>query len=111
MTDHLSNHHRQTLTHLLDHQHAGNIHWREVRSLLEAVGEVEEELHGFARRCVQATRAIRAGEVLEEGHNIAILRPGSRTSGVHPRELPRLSGRPASRDIDAGEGIREGDWT
>ena len=49
MTDHLSNHHRQTLAHLLDHQHAGNIHWREVRSLLEAVGEVEEEHNGKVR--------------------------------------------------------------
>lgn len=49
MTEHLSNHHRQTLAHLLDHQHAGNIRWREVRSLVEAIGEVEEERNGKVR--------------------------------------------------------------
>ena len=46
MSEHLNNHHRNTLEHLLDHQHSGNIHWREVRSLLEAVGSVEEEHNG-----------------------------------------------------------------
>ena len=55
MTEHLSHHHRETLQHVLDHQHAGNIHWREVRSLLEAVGEVETEKNGKVRITVGDT--------------------------------------------------------
>ena len=46
MSEHLNNHHRNTLEELLDHQHTGNMHWREVRSLLEAVGTVEENHSG-----------------------------------------------------------------
>lgn len=46
MPDHLSNHHRDTLAELFDHQRAGNVEWRKVRSLLEAVGTVEEEHNG-----------------------------------------------------------------
>jgi sialic acid synthase SpsE len=70
----------------------------------------EEELHAFARRRVQALRSIHAGETLEEGVNIAILRPGRRSPGVHPKELSSLLGRPAARDIDAGDGVQQGDW-
>ena len=46
MSEHLNNHHRNTLQELLDHQHTGTIHWREVRSLLEAVGTVEDAHNG-----------------------------------------------------------------
>ena len=46
MSEHLNNHHRNTLQELLDHQHTGNMHWREVRSLLEAVGTVEDAHNG-----------------------------------------------------------------
>ena len=46
-----------------------------------------------------------------EGRNIAILRPGKQRPGVHPRELPRLVGRPAARDIPVGDGIGPGDWS
>lgn len=74
------------------------------------VGEAEQELFRFARRRVQATRAIRAGETLEEGVNVAILRPGGRSPGVHPRQLSSLLGRAASRDIAEGDGIQQGDW-
>jgi len=42
MTEHLSNHHRNTLENLFNHERSGNIHWREIESLLEAVGTVEE---------------------------------------------------------------------
>lgn len=45
MSEHLSHHHRTTLEHLFDHQRS-NIHWREVRHLLEAVGTVEDEHNG-----------------------------------------------------------------
>jgi hypothetical protein len=46
MSDHLTHHHRQTLSHLFDHQQAGNIHWREVESLLDHIGDVEHEHNG-----------------------------------------------------------------
>lgn len=74
------------------------------------IGSAEEELHAFARRRVQTIRPVRAGETFEEGVNIAILRPGSRSPGVHPKELAALLGRPATRDIAAGDGVQDGDW-
>ena len=46
MSEHLSNHHRETLREVFDHQHHDNIQWRKVRSLLEAVGTVEERKDG-----------------------------------------------------------------
>lgn len=42
----LSNHHRTTLEEIFDHQASGNIEWRKVRSLLEAVGTVSERHDG-----------------------------------------------------------------
>ena len=43
---HLSNHHRETLTHILQHPLGHNIEWRDVLSLQEAVATVEETPHG-----------------------------------------------------------------
>ena len=42
----LNNHHRDTLEKILAHPASANIEWREVRSLLEAVGTVTEEHNG-----------------------------------------------------------------
>src|SRR6478609_8547307 len=42
----LSNHHRETVQKILDHPASGNVEWRQVLSLLEAIGEVEEEHNG-----------------------------------------------------------------
>jgi hypothetical protein len=47
--EHLSNHHRSTLREIFDHQSSGTIEWRKVRSLLAAVGTVEEEHDGKLR--------------------------------------------------------------
>ena len=46
MTGELGSHHRDTLEKLFNHPTSGNIEWRQVRSLLEAVGEVTEEHNG-----------------------------------------------------------------
>jgi hypothetical protein len=46
MTSELSNHHRDTLQRILSHPASGNIEWRQVLSLLNAVGIVEEEHNG-----------------------------------------------------------------
>jgi hypothetical protein len=38
--------HRRTLEQILRHPAGGNVEWRQVRSLLEAVGEVTDEQNG-----------------------------------------------------------------
>jgi hypothetical protein len=45
-SDDLNNHHRDTLKKILDHPASGNVEWRQVLSLLEAIGTVEEEHNG-----------------------------------------------------------------
>lgn len=89
---------------------------REVRLAEQALGDGlkrvladEQELAAFARRGLQATRAIASGETLREGENFAILRPGQQRLGAHPRHLERFEGRPAARAIPAGEGLQIGD--
>jgi hypothetical protein len=42
----LNNHHRETVRKILDHPASGNIEWRQVLSLLEAIGEAVEEHNG-----------------------------------------------------------------
>jgi len=42
----LDNRHRDTLRKVFDHPASGNIEWRQVLSLLEAVGSVREEHNG-----------------------------------------------------------------
>jgi hypothetical protein len=41
--------HRNTLERILRHPASGNIEWRQVRSLLEAVGSVVDEPNGNVR--------------------------------------------------------------
>jgi N-acetylneuraminate synthase len=88
-----------------------------IRAVEQALGDgvkrvltAEEELATYARRGVQATRAIVRGEILREGENIAVLRPGVQALGVHPRHLRDVEGKPATRDIGIGEGVHPGDW-
>lgn len=42
----LSHHHRATVEKILAHPASGNLEWREVLSLLEAIGEVREQHNG-----------------------------------------------------------------
>lgn len=44
--EHLSGHHRSTLQEIFSHPTSGNVEWRKVLSLLEAVGTVTEEHNG-----------------------------------------------------------------
>lgn len=69
----------------------------------------ERELLAYAQRAVQATRDIAKGEELQEGVNVAVLRPGKQKKGAHPRHLARMEGRRASRFIAAGSGVGEKD--
>ncbi|MGC2484763.1 MAG: hypothetical protein WA359_00760 [Acidimicrobiales bacterium] len=43
---HLNGHHRDTLVQIFQHPASHNIEWRDVLSLLEATGEVEERHDG-----------------------------------------------------------------
>jgi len=76
---------------------------------VKAVGPHESELRRFAVRAIQATRDVAPGDLLIEGENIDVLRPGKRSIGMHPRHLEALRGRRAARHIPAGEGVRPGD--
>jgi sialic acid synthase SpsE len=76
----------------------------------KAIQPAEEELARYAVRGIQATRDIAAGETLEEGENVDILRPGKNRLGLNPFEIGRVEGRRARRDIPAGDGIQEGDF-
>jgi hypothetical protein len=42
----LTHHHRDTLEKIFTHPSSGNIEWRQVLSLLEAVGTITEEHNG-----------------------------------------------------------------
>ena len=46
MTTDLDSAHRDTLEKILNHPASGNVEWRQVRSLLEAVGTAVEEHNG-----------------------------------------------------------------
>jgi sialic acid synthase SpsE len=77
---------------------------------MKAVHAEEEELRSFAQRGLQALRDIGLDEILAEDVNVAILRPGNQSKGAHPRHLPAMAGRRASRAIPAGDGIGPDDW-
>jgi sialic acid synthase SpsE len=72
---------------------------------VKRVEPAERELRRFARRAVQATRTIEPGERLREGENMAILRPGKRPQGVHPRALALLESKRVRRRVAEGDGI------
>lgn len=46
MAGELNNHHRDTLRKIFTHPASGNLEWRQVISLLESVGTVQEEHNG-----------------------------------------------------------------
>ncbi|WP_342023275.1 hypothetical protein AAE021_15930 [Arthrobacter citreus] len=46
MTEHLNNHHRDTLDRILRHPTSSNIEWKDVVSLLDAVADTTREHNG-----------------------------------------------------------------
>lgn len=99
------------------------INFKELKEMCEAICETEiilglenkaifpqeEELATFARRGVQAILPIKAGDLLKEDNNIAILRPGVQRLGIHPKFLERMEGKKALKDIPLGCGIQQED--
>ena len=69
--------------------------------------EIENELRNAGTRAIQAIKNIKKGEILQEGVNFEILRPGNRTRGLEPRFLNEMNGKKATKDISLGEGILE----
>ncbi|WP_135854103.1 N-acetylneuraminate synthase family protein [Halorussus salinus] len=74
------------------------------------VEAVERDWYESARRTVHATEDLDAGEVIEESA-VSALRSGERERGVEPKFLDAVVGREATRDLDAGSGIRWDDVT
>lgn len=79
-------------------------------SFIKEVDPSEYELRQFARRGIQAVASIQKGEVFQEGKNIAILRPGRQTLGLHPKFLLEIQGKSATHAIAPGQGIQFGDY-
>ena len=85
---------------------------RAIRNTEDALGRGEKsvlpeerELREYAQRGIQAIRAIKKGDILKEGVNIDILRPGRQKKGLHPRFLPQIEGKRSKRNIPKGQGI------
>lgn len=79
-------------------------------SWVKTIHASEQELRLFARRGIQALRPIQQGEILQEGVNIDILRPGQQILGLHPKYLLQMEGKKATRNLELGEGLQMGDW-
>jgi N,N'-diacetyllegionaminate synthase len=69
--------------------------------------DVEKELRLFATRSIQATTNILKGDVLREGINFDILRPGNRIRGLEPRFLDLVNGKKSTKEINKSDGITE----
>ena len=74
------------------------------------IQQEEIELKKFAQRSVQAIKPIKKGDTLNEGVNIAILRPGKQKQGLHPKFLPEIENKKAKRSIALGDGITINDY-
>ena len=69
--------------------------------------DVEEELRKFATRSLQAIKNIKKGEILIEGKNFDVLRPGNQKRGLDAKFLDLVNGKKAKKDISIGNGINE----
>ena len=72
---------------------------------IKQVLNVELELQKFATRSIQATKNIFKGDILSEGENFDILRPGNRIRGLDAKFLDIINGKKATKDISIGDGI------
>jgi len=73
----------------------------------KVVLDEEQELRKFATRSIQAIKDISMGEILHEGENFEILRPGNRLRGIEARFLDSVEGKRAKKDIALGDGITD----
>ena len=101
--DALNYHHRDTLGKIFGHPSSGNVEWREVLSLLEAVGTVEREHNGKLR-----VRLGPESEVFRRPHGkdvdrqtLVDLRRMLTEAGLSPEETPPIADE---RTRDHGDG-------
>lgn len=66
--------------------------------------DIEEPVVQSARRSIQASEMINAGETIEES-DVEVRRPGNRQRGADPDQLGDIVGRTATVSIESGEGI------
>ena len=64
-------------------------------------------MRNFATRTIQAITDIEKGDVLREGFNFDVLRPGNRSSGFEARFLDQINGKKATEPVKKGEGIKD----
>ncbi len=90
---------------------------RAIRAMEMALGSAEKqvrpaerELRAYAVRALQTIREVKRGERFAEAVNFDILRPGSNRPGINPMRIDEVEGRLATRDLPAGDGIRDGDF-
>lgn len=81
-----------------------------VGSAVKMIDESEGELRDYAQRGVQAIKEIHIGDLLQEGVNLEILRPGKQQKGVHPVHLKDIEGKKSKRTLSLGSGLQMGDW-
>jgi len=67
--------------------------------------EEEKELRNAGTRAIQAIKNISVGDVLKEGVNFEVLRPGNRLRGTEPRFLESINGKRSLKSIKMGDGI------
>ncbi|WP_353854277.1 N-acetylneuraminate synthase family protein [Bacillus sp. Bos-x628] len=65
---------------------------------------IEGQIRNFAYRGIFTTKDITKGETLTL-ENLAVLRPGQKSQGLHPRYMTVLLGAKATRDIPAHSGV------
>ena len=85
-----------------------------VKNAIKAIGtgkkeiqEDEKELRLFAKRSLQSIKNIKKGDILQEGINFDVLRPGNNSRGLEAKFLEECNGKKAKTEIKKGEGILE----
>ena len=105
----LDNHHRKTLEKLFEHPSSRNVEWRELESLLDAVGTVTKEHNGKLRVTVGPET-----EVFHSPHGKDVdvrdddrgRPPHARERRLRPGQPPGARGRGAGRRPAARPGRR-----
>ena len=65
----------------------------------------EQDLRQFATRSIQAIKDISKDEVLQEGINFDVLRPGNKSRGAEARFLKEINRKKSGTDVKIGEGV------
>jgi hypothetical protein len=104
MEAHLSSHHRDTLERIFSHPPSRNIGWREVESLLEAIGSVTHEHNGKLRVTLgPETEMLPAPHGKDVDVQIVVdLRRMLKQAGFAPENAPAIADQ-STRDHGDGE--------